>query len=206
MYYSPEFFYDGDIFRQMSGMPGFSTVYVVRPGDTLGKIAGSFNTTVEMIARVNNIENPDLIYPGQRLVIPRMPIQPMPALPVLRPGDRGIYVIFLQRLLLANGYDIGVIDGNFGECMRQAVIRLQRDRGIPVTGMVGRRTWQTLIEQAPEIVRPPAAPIVYTVEPGDTLYSIAARYNISLQLLIATNRLENPDLIYPGMRIIIPLQ
>ncbi|HHX18061.1 MAG TPA: LysM peptidoglycan-binding domain-containing protein [Clostridium sp.] len=29
---------------------------------------------------------------------------------------------------------------------------------------------------------------------------------MSLQRLIAVNRLENPEIIYPGMRIIIPLQ
>lgn len=45
------------------------TLYVVRKGDTLWKLAKRFNTTVEDIASVNDIENPDLIYPGQRLII-----------------------------------------------------------------------------------------------------------------------------------------
>ena len=45
------------------------TLYVVRKGDTLWKLAKRFNTTVEDIVAVNDIENPDLIYPGQRLII-----------------------------------------------------------------------------------------------------------------------------------------
>jgi nucleoid-associated protein YgaU len=45
------------------------TLYVVRKGDTLWKIAKHFNTTVEDIVKVNDIDNPDLIYPGERLIV-----------------------------------------------------------------------------------------------------------------------------------------
>jgi len=44
--------------------------YVVRPGDTLYRIAIRFGTTYPEIARVNGISNPRLIYPGQQLCIP----------------------------------------------------------------------------------------------------------------------------------------
>lgn len=44
-------------------------LYVVRKGDTLWKLAKRFNTTVQNIAAINNIENPDLIYPNQKLII-----------------------------------------------------------------------------------------------------------------------------------------
>ncbi len=43
-------------------------VYKVEPGDTLGKIADRYNTTVGLIMRSNNLEN-DLIRPGKRLKI-----------------------------------------------------------------------------------------------------------------------------------------
>lgn len=49
-------------------IPGI-ILYVVRKGDTLWKLAKRFNTTVKEIAAINNIENPDLIYPNQKLVI-----------------------------------------------------------------------------------------------------------------------------------------
>lgn len=44
-------------------------VYIVKAGDTLSGIAAKFGTTYQKIARDNGIENPNLIYPGQRLVI-----------------------------------------------------------------------------------------------------------------------------------------
>ncbi|MDO5387603.1 MAG: DUF3794 domain-containing protein [Clostridia bacterium] len=44
-------------------------LYIVRKGDTLWKLSKRFNTTVKNIAELNNIENPDLIYPNQKLVI-----------------------------------------------------------------------------------------------------------------------------------------
>jgi LysM repeat protein len=45
--------------------------YVVRRGDTLAKIALRFGTSVWRIATANNIANPNLIYPGRRLYIPK---------------------------------------------------------------------------------------------------------------------------------------
>ena len=43
--------------------------YTVKTGDTLSELAIIFDTTVEDIVRLNNIENPNLIYVGQRLRI-----------------------------------------------------------------------------------------------------------------------------------------
>jgi len=45
-------------------------VYVVRSGDTLYNIALRYGTSYADIARVNQISNPRLIYPGQQLCIP----------------------------------------------------------------------------------------------------------------------------------------
>lgn len=45
-------------------------IYIVRRGDTLTRIATRFNTTVNTLVRLNNIINPNLIYVGQRLILP----------------------------------------------------------------------------------------------------------------------------------------
>ncbi len=52
-------------------MPAEQT-YTVRNGDTLGKIADRFNVSggYQAIQRLNNIANPNVIYPGMRLRIP----------------------------------------------------------------------------------------------------------------------------------------
>lgn len=46
------------------------TIYIVQRGDTLNQIAASFGTTARAIAIENNIQNINLIYVGQRLIIP----------------------------------------------------------------------------------------------------------------------------------------
>lgn len=49
-------------------------VYYVKPGDTLWNIAKKFNNTVSYIKEVNNLKD-DTIYPGQRLLIPRLEVK-----------------------------------------------------------------------------------------------------------------------------------
>ena len=46
-----------------------SKTYTVKPGDTLSEIAETYNTTVEKLAKLNNIKNVDLIFIDQVLVI-----------------------------------------------------------------------------------------------------------------------------------------
>lgn len=44
-------------------------VYIVQPGDWLSKIAIKYNTTWKHLQKINNIKNPDLIFPGQKIKI-----------------------------------------------------------------------------------------------------------------------------------------
>ena len=46
-----------------------SVEYIVKSGDTLSSIAQKYNTTYQKIAKDNNISNPNLIYPNQKLKI-----------------------------------------------------------------------------------------------------------------------------------------
>ena len=48
-----------------------STIYTVRKGDNLYNIARRFGTTINSIVQLNNIQNPNLIFPGERLLIRR---------------------------------------------------------------------------------------------------------------------------------------
>nr|WP_244242529.1 LysM domain-containing protein [Nocardioides seonyuensis] len=43
----------------------------MKSGDTLSEIGARFGVDWREIARVNNIENPDLIHPGQKFTIPK---------------------------------------------------------------------------------------------------------------------------------------
>ncbi len=45
-------------------------VYIIREGDSLGSIATLFDTSITELLKINNINNPDLISPGQIINIP----------------------------------------------------------------------------------------------------------------------------------------
>ena len=45
-------------------------VYVVKKGDSVYKIAKRYGTTMQAIILANDLHNPNLIYPGQVLIIP----------------------------------------------------------------------------------------------------------------------------------------
>lgn len=60
--------------------------YVVKKGDTLSKIAIKYNTTYQMLAKYNNITNPNKIYPGQIIKIPQDTII-SPTTYVVKKGD-----------------------------------------------------------------------------------------------------------------------
>lgn len=50
----------------------------------------------------------------------------------------------------------------------------------------------------------PPEEFIYTVQPGDTLVSIALRYNLNLAQIVLANHLANLNLIFPGQRLILP--
>ncbi len=50
----------------------------------------------------------------------------------------------------------------------------------------------------------PAGDMVYTVQPGETLYRIAVRYGTTAWTLAAYNKLDSPSVIYAGQRLMIP--
>lgn len=95
--------------------------YTVRGGDTLYALAIQFNTTVAALAQLNNIVNPNLIYPGQVLVVPGStvptptPKTPTPVPPSTTPGTHVVqpgenlfrislrYNVALDALARANG-------------------------------------------------------------------------------------------------------
>lgn len=75
--------------------PGGPMVHIVQPGENLFRISLRYGTTVEAIARANNIMNPWFIYVGQELVIPTGGDGGMPS-----PGPGGnTYVVQLGDTL-----------------------------------------------------------------------------------------------------------
>ncbi len=58
--------------------PGDEIEYVVRSGDTVASIAEAFNSTTDAIITENNLENPNDIGIGDRLIVPVNLVTPAP--------------------------------------------------------------------------------------------------------------------------------
>lgn len=121
----------------------------------------------------------------------------------LQLGAWGADVFALQRKLVSLGYAIQA-DGTFGKSTRQAVIAFQRANGLKADGIAGPVTIAAI-----QKATPPSNPAaqngssVYTVQPGDSLWTIAQRFHTTVSQLRTTNGLTT-DLIQIGQILRIP--
>lgn len=60
----------------------------------------------------------------------------------------------------------------------------------------------TLEENAEQQISAASA-VIYMVQPGDSLWSIAKKYQTTMEDILAVNEIENPDLLYPGQKLLM---
>ncbi|MBU5438758.1 LysM peptidoglycan-binding domain-containing protein [Tissierella sp. MSJ-40] len=160
--------------------------YTIRPGDTLYQLAIRYNTTVEAIMAVNPGIDPNNLQIGQRICIPgRVP--PTPTCPTgtfsytIRPGDT-LYQLAIR-------YNTTV----------EAIMAV--NPGIDPNNLrIGQRI--CIPERVPPT--PTCDGFFYRVRPGDTFYSIAQMFNISVDRLLAANPHIDPNNLMVGQLICIP--
>lgn len=141
--------------------------------------------------------------------------------PVVKIGSRGEEVRYLQEWLNRFNYNCGSEDGHFGSGTQSAVKKFQKDYALTPDGSVGPATWSALEGSIydynhgdrgpePETESPKPEPSrpeqsnTYTIKPGDTMYSIARKFNISYKELAEYNNISNPSLISVGQTLQIP--
>ena len=107
----------------------------------------------------------------------------------LRRGDRGMLVTILQTALTSAGFSPGQADGIFGSRTFNAVTAFQRANRIAADGIA---------YLSGELM-------TYVVRRGDTLSSIARRFNTTVEELLRLNPREDPDLIFVGETLLIPV-
>ena len=66
---NPNLIYPGQVIKINGNMDNAAITYTVQSGDTLSGIAAKYGTTYQHLAEINGIANPNLIYPGQVIII-----------------------------------------------------------------------------------------------------------------------------------------
>ena len=128
----------------------------------------------------------------------------------LRRGDRGMLVTILQTALTSAGFSPGQADGIFGSRTFNAVTAFQRANRITADGIAGRATQDKHCRGGPRtwaLLKPYLSGelMTYVVRRGDTLSSIARRFNTTVEELLRLNPREDPDLIFVGETLLIPV-
>ena len=160
---------------RLYGDNGYDTWIVMR-GETLRSLASTFGTSVNTLLSMNkSITNANLIYEGQRLVVPSGRAVPLPS------PDTAGQIYYVQR----------------GDTLRNIASRLSTtvDAILKVNPQI---TNQNLIYVGQAITIPADVP-TYIVQKGDTLRIIAGKFGTTVETLLALNpNIKNANLIYAG--------
>ena len=156
---------------------GNDITYVVQKGDSLYSIASKYQTTVDELKRLNNLTNNNLSI-GQVLIIKKV-----------TPTDSKTYMVQKGDTLYSIAQKFQTTVDNL-----KATNNLTTD-----TLSIG----QVLVIPDNDSSKVPTTNDSYTVQKGDTLYSIAQKYNVSVDDLKKANNLANNTLAI-GQTLIIP--
>jgi len=193
---------------------GDDTTYIVQRGDTLDVIGQELNVSVEAIALVNGLDNPNDLEIGQELIIPG-DAPPYGQVPSLDGGDGqgGGFAGDGELYVIQRGDTLDVIAQEFNVSLVSLQVVNDIDTGRSIT------PGQTILipADAPVYGLFPAldggdgqggglavAGELYVVQPRDTLDVIGQERNISVVSLLLVNDLENGAALMPGMTLIIP--
>src|SRR5512145_2234174 len=118
-------------------------------------------------------------------------------------GAVGWDVAVLEFRLRRYGLGARAIDGRFTRGTRVALRRYQQRRGLVPDGIAGPKTYRSLAGRR-VVSRRPAAVSWHVVKPGESFFSIAARYHVSPWRLARRNRLSLMTVIVPNQRLALP--
>lgn len=112
-------------------------------------------------------------------------------------GAKGTKIKEMQSTLNKIGYNVGDIDGVYGNQTSQAVKRFQLDFKLLPTGIVDESTYKVLESFMKGYD-------IYRVRKGDTLYKIANMYKTNMNSIFTANPDVNPNSMQIGREIVVP--
>ena len=164
-----------------------TVTYTVQSGDTLWQIANKYGTTVQEIANINRIANPNLIYPGQVLQI-------LENSTVAGKEERGTGSIVYT---VKSGDTVSKIAMAYGVTVNHIVeINDIQNANLIYPGEKIRIT-ESRSNQLNEM-GDPNLDVTYVVRKGDTLWGISRKFGVSVDYLVAKNGIRDRNLIYVG--------
>lgn len=170
------------------------STYIVQPGDTLFSIAKRYNISVNQLATANGLAWNSWLYIGQRLIIPGQATETNTG--AVR-ADDNVYMVKRGDTLTSIALRLGI---------RLADLAAENHlyiHGWVYEGQVLRVPDGTQQRDPAPNARTGTAEGTYTVQRGDTLFSIARRHNTNVAALRAANNLVS-NLIYSGQVLILP--
>src|SRR5690554_5223634 len=170
-----------------TGCPSGTFAYTIRAGDTFFSLAQRFNTTVEAIQRANPNVDPNNLQIGQRICIPEATIPPV------CPSGTFAYIIRSGDTFfrLAQRFNTTV------EAIQRA------NPGVdPNNLQIGQRICIPEEDDTPPGC--PSGTFAYTIRSGDTFYSLAQRFNTTVEAIQRANPGVDPNNLQIGQRICIP--
>ncbi|WP_122638594.1 LysM peptidoglycan-binding domain-containing protein [Romboutsia sp. Marseille-P6047] len=169
----------------ISRKKNFYRTYVVQRGDTLSGIAQRFDTTVDELVKLNDISNPNLIYIGEILKIPTTKN-------IKRTASVSEHMHTLTYVV-EEGDTLSGIARRFNTTVAELVrINNIQNPNLIYVGQVLK------IETSASSNDEKSFTGSYIVKYGDTLTSIAEKFNTTVSNLVELNNIQNPNLIYVG--------
>ena len=159
----------------------------VQPGDTLSDIADRQGVSLNQLMQANGITNPNMVVAGQKLVLP---------------GSRRATAAAAPRALptapytVKSGETLSEIADRFGTSTE----RLIQLNGISNPNLVVAGT-RLAIPGRPSSSAAPRNAKEHVVRSGESLSSIAGRYGLPVERLVAINKIDDPDLVVSGTRL-----
>lgn len=190
-------------------------VYQIKAGDTLSEIAETYGSTVEALATINALDDPDLIITGESLVIP-LEGASAEVVHVVEWGDTlselaEAYGSTVEDIAARNGLsnpDLIIVGDELTVPIAVDATPDPVDMSDDVDGEHGSVNGDDDTVETPD-AEPAPSPVeieiaaLHLVTEGETLESIASLYGISVDALLAANG-QATNGVAPGMILAIP--